>query len=806
MLTVYNCIVNQHDLRLVGLAVLVCALASFTAVNLLHHVEQSTDHLRTFWLTVSAISIGFGIWSTHFIAMVAFSPAIPSGFGVSLTAASLIVAVALTGIGMDVATRRPSRSHQMIGGAVIGIGIAVMHFTGMAAFDVQAHIVWDPVLAATAVVTGIAISALATVIALQPGLHLRKILGAVLLTAAIVVLHFTAMASISIYPDSSIVISDSLIQPVALALSLTASSIIILSLACITLWLDLRDYRRSRQESERMRELANAAVEGLLVCEGDRIVAANDSVIALSGRVIGSLNGETLDMVFPDPALRRRLLEGRNLLVESPLRHANGQYIPVEVVSRRISYAGKVHLAIAIRDLSERKKAEADVRHLALHDTLTGLPNRRSFAARLDSEMLLVQHQPGKYLALLCLDLDRFKEINDLFGHAAGDAMLQKVARCASSVLREGQTLARLGGDEFAVIAPNLSDPTAASRIADDIIAAFAKADDVTDGDGLVSASIGIAICPNDATEREILLSHADKALYRAKAEGRNTYRFYELEMGIEATNRRQLEHDLRHAVARGEFHLVYQPQKQIGTGETMGFEALLRWQHPARGNIPPATFIPIAEESGIIVQIGEWVLAEACREAARWTTPLTVAVNASAVQLLSAQFPQTVHTILLNTGLPPARLEIEITETAMIRDMHRALATLRQLKALGIQVAMDDFGTGFSSLANLRAFPFDKIKIDGSFIKSVDSNGQAAAIVRAVLGLGRGLGLPVLAEGVETSEEFKFLSEELCQIGQGYFLGGPDVIDAFIDESGAPRTAPKPEDLPHQVQRAQSA
>jgi EAL domain-containing protein (putative c-di-GMP-specific phosphodiesterase class I) len=250
--------------------------------------------------------------------------------------------------------------------------------------------------------------------------------------------------------------------------------------------------------------------------------------------------------------------------------------------------------------------------------------------------------------------------------------------------------------------------------------------------------------------------------------------------MGAEAKNVRQLEHDLRHAIARREFHLVYQPQKQISTGETIGFEALLRWRHPVRGNVPPSLFIPIAEESGAIVQIGEWALREACREAARWPKPLTIAVNVSPVQLLSAQFPKTVHTTLLNTGLPAARLEIEITETALVRDMNRALASLRLMKALGVHVAMDDFGTGFSSLANLRAFPFDKIKIDASFVRSVDRNEQAAAIVRAVLGLGRGLGLPVLAEGVETSEELHFLSDELCEIAQGYFLGRPAAIETF--------------------------
>jgi predicted signal transduction protein with EAL and GGDEF domain len=295
-----------------------------------------------------------------------------------------------------------------------------------------------------------------------------------------------------------------------------------------------------------------------------------------------------------------------------------------------------------------------------------------------------------------------------------------------------------------------------------------------------IATSIGIALCPDDATDRQTLLTHADTALYRAKTEGRNTYRFFEARMGAEVRERRMLEHDLRHAVARDELRLVYQPQQEIQSEKIIGFEALLRWKHPTRGEISPAVFIPIAEETGVILQIGDWVLRTACREAASWTQPLKIAVNVSAVQLYNAKFVQELHQALLETGLSSRRLEIEITETALVRDFNRALGMLRQIKALGVCIAMDDFGTGYSSLSNLRAFPFDRIKIDGSFIKSVNSNGQAATIVRAVLGLGRGLGLPVLAEGVETDAELQFLQDELCDEVQGYLLGRPAAIGSF--------------------------
>jgi predicted signal transduction protein with EAL and GGDEF domain len=342
------------------------------------------------------------------------------------------------------------------------------------------------------------------------------------------------------------------------------------------------------------------------------------------------------------------------------------------------------------------------------------------------------------------------------------------------------QMVARLGGDEFAIIAPGLSEPAVAGRIAENILEALQlETKDSTEG-ALVSSSIGIAICPSDATDRQSLLSHADTALYRAKMEGRGTYRFFEAAMGAQVLDRRHLEHDLRHAISRRELSVVYQPQKDIRADQVVGFEALLRWRHAQRGEISPAIFIPIAEDSGSILQIGEWVLRTACHEAASWTHPLSIAVNVSAVQLHNANFPRLLHEILLHTGLSPQRLELEITETALIRDLNRALSTLRQVKTLGVRIAMDDFGTGYSSLSNLRAFPFDKIKIDGSFIKTVNTNEQAATIVRAVLGLGRGLGLPVLAEGVETSGELKFLLDEACDEAQGYHLGRPAKIADF--------------------------
>jgi diguanylate cyclase len=801
MFKIYNCIAYAHDLRLVGLAAVICILASFAAINLLHHARKSSRHMRGVWLAVSAISTGFGIWATHFVAMLAFTPGIPSGYNITLTILSLVAAILLTAAGLAVSLIPNWRHGPWIGGAIIAGGIAAMHYTGMAAFEIAGIVLWDPTLVVASIVLGAVIGA----VALPVGLHGKeekwKIGGAVLLTLAICSHHFTAMAAVSIIPDPTIEISQSALPAGWLAVGVALASFAIIGLALAGVVLDIRDRRRSELEVDRMRDLANASVEGLLVCDGEAIVSVNTSFAALTGLSASNLVGARLESCFPDKVARARLLSSSNLPVETDVHHLDGSITPVELILRPIVFAGRPHHVVAVRDLQARKEAEQHIHYLAHHDALTSLPNRSHFNGRIDQEIAALAK--GESLAVLCLDLDRFKEVNDLFGHAAGDTVLQTVASRVTAVLDERQMMARLGGDEFAVLMPGVANPAAASRLAEAILEALRTTSDTPETNS-ISTSIGIALYPDDATDRRALLTHADTALYRAKTEGRNTYRFFEARMGAEVRERRMLEHDLRLAIARDELRLVYQPQKGIQSGTVTGFEALLRWKHPIRGDISPADFIPIAEETGAILEIGDWVLKTACREAATWPRPLTVAVNVSAVQLYNANFVKELHQILLETGLPPRRLEIEITETALVRDFSRALATLRLIKALGIRIAMDDFGTGYSSLSNLRAFPFDKIKIDGSFIKSVNCNDQAAAIVRAVLGLGRGLGLPVLAEGVETDAELQFLQDELCDEVQGYLLGRPAAIGSFRNFTHAEIVLDVSDDLV--VSRAKSA
>jgi diguanylate cyclase (GGDEF)-like protein/PAS domain S-box-containing protein len=777
MLAVVGCLVEAHDFRFVALAAAICALSALTTVCLVSHARRAEGWAQGGWLAVAAIAGGSGIWATHFIAMLAFAPGVPSGYDVALTGLSLGIAILLAGSGLSLAVLVGGRAAAWAGGATLGLGIAAMHYTGMAAYDVAGHKAWDPAIVGASLALGGILGGAA--LAAQLGVRglARQSPAALLLLLAICSHHFTAMSAVTVTPDPTLAVSASAVPNAWLAVAVALASFAILLIAGAALALDVRDRRHSKLEAERLHSLANAAVEGLVVCTGDTVVSANRSFAKLIGLPQAALAGTALSAYLPGDAARLAVAGQPERPVEAEIRQADGTLVPVEVIMQPVEHAGRPHYAVAVRDLRARRQAESQIQFLAHHDALTGLANRASFGKRLDQEMRAAD-AGGRKLAVLCLDLDRFKEVNDLFGHAAGDAMLESVARIVSAVLDDAQMVARLGGDEFAVLMP-CGGPSEAGRLAERILEAL-RSGRPDAGGPQIATSIGIALYPDDAQERAALLSYADTALYRAKSEGRGTYRFFEARMGVEVRERRLLEHDLRHAVARGEMHLVYQPQTDVGSGAVIGFEALLRWKHPERGFVSPAVFIPIAEDSNAILQIGEWVLREACREAATWPQPLSIAVNVSAVQIHSPHFVGLVHEVLLKTGLAAHRLEVEVTETALISDPNRALLTLRQLKSLGLRIAMDDFGTGYSSLSNLRSFPFDKIKIDGSFVRSVDSNEQTAAIVRSVLGLGRGLGLPVLAEGVETKAELGFLAAEQCHAAQGYLMGRPSPIGQF--------------------------
>jgi diguanylate cyclase (GGDEF)-like protein len=419
-------------------------------------------------------------------------------------------------------------------------------------------------------------------------------------------------------------------------------------------------------------------------------------------------------------------------------------------------------------DVTERRQAEAKIIHMARHDALTNLPNRVLFRDKMEQAL-----NRGEKLAVMFLDLDRFKGVNDSLGHSVGDALLCAVTERLQRVVRGVDTVARLGGDEFAIVQSN-ARPTDASELAGEVIETLLEPFEVHGHQVIIGTSIGIAMAPADGNEPDQLLRNADMALYRAKANGRGTYHFFQPEMDAQMQERRRLELDLRKALVASQFELYYQPLVHLASGEVTGFEALVRWNHPERGVVGPDEFIPVAEEIGLIVPLGEWVLKQACRDAVAWPSKLTVAVNLSAAQFRNPMLALSVVSALGQSGLAAARLELEITESVLLQDDRAVLDTLHQIRDLGVRICMDDFGTGYSSLSYLRSFPFDKIKIDRSFISELGKENDCVAIIRAVTRLGSSLGMITTAEGVETEQQLEILRAEGCVQVQGFLFSRP--------------------------------
>jgi diguanylate cyclase (GGDEF)-like protein len=423
-------------------------------------------------------------------------------------------------------------------------------------------------------------------------------------------------------------------------------------------------------------------------------------------------------------------------------------------------------------DVTEQRRTEARIQHLARHDALTDLPNRILFREHLDEVSGRIRR--GDTVGVLCVDLDGFKGVNDTLGHAVGDAVLKAVAKRLLDASDDSDIVARLGGDEFAVLQARIEKPEDAGILARRIVQAISEPFDVAGHRALIGASVGIAIGPVDGEHGDALMQHADLALYRAKDEGRNTYHFYEKSLDAALQERRSTETALRTALLGDELLLVFQPILNLTHKRVGSFEALLRWMHPRRGLLDPSEFISIAEETGLIIPIGEWVLHEACATAAKWPEHISVAVNLSAVQFGNRNLIQQVESALSAAGLKPRRLEVEITESVLLADSKIAQNTLRQLKQMGVKIAMDDFGTGYSSLSYLRSFPFDKIKIDQSFIRELSSKPDSVAIIKAVVDLSRSIGATTTAEGVETEDQFNIVREQGCTEVQGFLLSAP--------------------------------
>ena len=534
--------------------------------------------------------------------------------------------------------------------------------------------------------------------------------------------------------------------------------------------------------NQRFDTALNNMSQGLLMMDkAERIVVCNDRYIEMYDL--------SRDIVKPGCTLRELLQHRaeRGHFVRDPDRHRElllaqvksgkvsnwvmetGDGREISITDKPMPNGGWVSTH---EDITERRAAQAKISHMALHDALTNLPNRRYFHEQLRSRF--AHQERDRKFSILYFDLDRFKSVNDSLGHQFGDKLLRQVAARTRSCLRDGDTLARLGGDEFAILQGSVEQPIETDALAARLNEVLSVPFDLDGHQVVVGVSIGISVAPTDATDPDQLLKNADMALYRAKSDGRGTYRFFEPEMDAQMQKRRALELDLRKALVNGEFELYYQPIIDLELGDVRGFEALLRWNHPERGLIPPLDFIPLAEETELILPIGEWVLHTACQEAVKWPSEIGIAVNVSSAQFKARNLAQVVKGALARSGLAACRLELEITESVLLFNNTSTLSTLRLLRDLGVRISMDDFGTGYSSLSYLRSFPFDKIKIDRSFVHNLISDADSKAIIRAVTGLGSSLGMATTGEGVETQEELDYLKREGCTEAQGYFFSKP--------------------------------
>jgi diguanylate cyclase (GGDEF)-like protein/PAS domain S-box-containing protein len=556
---------------------------------------------------------------------------------------------------------------------------------------------------------------------------------------------------------------------------------------CVATCTDITERRTSAEREQLAQKVYTHTPAGIIFTdEAHRILSINPATTQMTGYESFELLGQTvfglieLDQEQSLEVFQENIAQHGSWNGELQVTRKNGDNFPAGTRVNRVDDPQSglpANYVWILADITERKQSEERMRHIAQHDTLTGLPNRLALLMRL-AQLLPEARRHGWKVAIMFLDLDRFKIINDTLGHQVGDEMLREVACRLSSVVRETDFVARLGGDEFVIILPGINSPADAATVAGKVIVALSSAIEANGHELHTSPSIGISLFPDDGPDGDIILKNADTAMYHAKAAGRNNYQFFASEMNLATSERLNIEHKLRHAIARNELALCFQPQFRAGDAAPTGVEALLRWHHPSEGMISPSRFIPVAEETGIIVEIGDWVLTNACREMKRWIDaglkPMRMAVNVSARQLRRRDFCETVASALAASGLPADLLELEITESSVMENPQEAIIILERLGRMGVTLAIDDFGTGYSSLAYLKLFPIDHLKIDRSFVADIETDLNDRAIAFGTIALAHSLGLRVIAEGVETEDQLDLLRSNGCDEVQGFLFSKP--------------------------------
>ncbi|MDE2341776.1 MAG: EAL domain-containing protein [Betaproteobacteria bacterium] len=673
-------LVGNYNSLLVFFSLIVAILASYTALDMAARVTTTQGRAARWWFAGGACAMGFGIWSMHFVGMLAFSLPIPLGYDPFITLLSLLIAIASSAFALWIVGQEDLPWPRLAMSALLmGSGVAGMHYTGMAAMRMIPAIRYEPALLVLSILIAILASGAALHLAFQLRQHTSQVRAwragaAVVMGFAIVGMHYTGMAAAE-FPQGSICgAAHSPVSAGWLALVIILITLAVMGIALLTSLMDFR-------------------------------------------------------------------MEMRTAVLANSLQEAN-----------------------------------RELRYLTLHDALTKLPNRMLLEDRL-AQAIQVGERGGISFALLLLDLDSFKNINDAYGHQVGDQLLVEITLRIESIVRAHDTVARLGSDEFVLLAaiPELSD---AAAIADKLLTVLHAPFQVEGHELRISASIGIAVYPENGRQPNDLFTNASAAVQQAKAQGRNTYCFFESSMNANVHEQLRLVQDLHAALDRHELVLYYQPKVRVADGRVIGVEALVRWQHPEQGLIAPDRFIPVAEHTGLIVPLGNWVLDEACRQMAQWLkegrTHWSMAVNLSALQFSHASLVRTVETTLARHALPPRCLILEITESTAMRDVNASLRILQQLHRMGVKICIDDFGTGYSSLLYLKRLPADELKIDRGFVRDLAHDPEDAAIVSAIVALGRALNLEIVAEGVETHEQREFLTRLGCHMLQGYLLGRP--------------------------------
>ena len=791
MAAILESIMVHHDLRLVLLAAAICA---FGAISTLNVSTRALDSRRAnLWLVLVSVCAGSTVWATHFIAMLAYRQSVVTTYAPALTALSFAAGVVIMGAGFRLAIRgRGSRWAGPMGGVVVGAGVTVLHYIGMAAVRMPADLTYAPFLVALSILFSLGFGASSLAVAFGSPRPRARMVGSLLLVIMIVSLHFTAMGAVQVHHGMAGDGVEGGVTRSVLAMAVAVASLSVLLIAMAGALIDRKVAYRLAAEADRFRTLADGAFEGLVVHRDGVIVDANAAARRLLGLADSAPIGLWFDFLV---AGGERSATGTiDDAVEVELQRPDGSRFPAEICRRRIRLTdgGEGELC-AIRDLTARRESEARISHLALHDPLTELPNRRFFM-ELAQKTISQAQRTGEGFAVLALDLDDFKHVNDTHGHGGGDELIRITARRISATLRDADVCARLGGDEFAVIATGGSQPNRTVALAERLLEALQAPVQLDYGEVGVTVSIGIAIYPDDGATVEEMLRNADTAMYRAKADGKSTSRFFEPHMDAALVARRKLDRGLRRAVAENRLTVAYQPIVETHGRIPVGFEALVRWPDEELGMIMPMDFVPIAEENGLIVPIGAFVLRQACMDAMSWPAHLRVAVNLSAAQFRRKGLVETVRSALADSGLSGDRLELEVTETLLMDNRDEALRQLNQLKALGVRISMDDFGTGYSSLSYLQSFPFDKIKIDRVFVTDLASNPQNASIVRAVTAMGRSLQMRLVAEGVETDHEADMLMDFACDEMQGFLIARPmpaDAVQAFLADYGGDARVP---------------